>query len=272
VFWVSSTGAYQDNVTGGNVIQLGTSAIGSNSIAVHNAAVYWPVVMPGNGAYSVQQGTVGTATTQTAAGSSSAGGASTVTGILYDAVGNAIFGGYNTGSGYGLYRCPLTGTPGCASVISFGGVSAKNIATDGVTYVYMADQSGVIEQVTLAAPYNASSLFVSQATPTLLRVDGTHLYWVNSGSKTIWRSTLAGASSGQIASTTDAADGLAADSVYVYWTDSAAGTVNYAPIGGGGPATPYVTQSASTTPMLLVRDSKSLYWTNSGSIYRVALP
>jgi hypothetical protein len=50
------------------------------------------------------------------------------------------------------------------------------------------------------------------------------------------------------------------------------GTISYAPIGGGGVTTVYVTQGASSSPMRLVRDTKSLYWIKDSSIWRVALP
>lgn len=113
---------------------------------------------------------------------------------------------------------------------------------------------------------------MGQMTPNLLRVNGMHLYWSNSGSMTIWRSDLTGGTAMQIASTTAPATGLAADNVNVYWTDSTAGTINYAPIGGGGSTTAYVTQGMSSSPMRLVRDTQSLYWIQNSSIWRVALP
>jgi hypothetical protein len=278
VFWATSgmgAGVFQDNVTGGNVITLDSSFVsGTNAIAVHGQNVYWQAYNPGNGSFSIEQATIGTAATQSSVGNSmfSAG---SLEGLLYDTVGNYIYGAYDTGAGtgFGMYRCPAaSATPGCSSIGSFTGMAAKNIATDGTTYVFMADQNaGFIEQITLVA--NDESAFVTgQGTPTLLRVNGSYLYWVNSGPMTISRCLTAGSSPAQVASANHAPDGLAADAVYVYFTDSTAGTISYAPIGGGGPVTPYVTQTASATPMLLVRDSKSLYWNNGTSLYRVALP
>ena len=279
VFWAiagTGGGVFQDNVTGGNVITLntGTSA-NTNAIAVHGQNVYWQAYNAGNGSFTIVQGTVGTAATQSSAGNSSFS-AGSLEGLLYDTVGNYIYGAYNTGAGtgFGMYRCPIgTATPGCASVGSFSGLAAKNIATDGTTYVFMADQNvGFIESVGLASN-NESSFVLNQGTPTLLRVNGAYLYWVNSGPMTIARCMTAGcASAAQVASANHAPDGLAADAVNVYFTDSTAGTISYAPIGGGGPVTTYVTQTTSTTPMLLVRDSKSLYWNNGTTLYRVALP
>lgn len=279
VFWATSgtgAGVFQDNVTGGNVITLDSSFGGAtNGIAVHGQSVYWQTYNPGNGSFTIVQGTIGVAATQSAAGTSNFS-AGSLAGLLFDTVGSYVYGAYNTGAGtgFGMYRCPTaTGsTPGCSSVGSFTGLSAKNIATDGVTYVFMADQNaGFIEQVGLGSS-NESSIVLNQQTPTLLRVNGTYLYWVNAGPMTISRCLTTGSTPAQVTSANHAPDGLAADSVYVYFTDSTDGTVSYAPIGGGGPITTYVTQAASATPMLLVRDAKFLYWNNGTSLYRVALP
>jgi hypothetical protein len=160
----------------------------------------------------------------------------------------------------------------CTSIASFAGKPGITIAQDG-TNVYMAEQNSGIITTVVQSNGNTSQFALNQATPNLVRVDGTHLYWSNSGTKTLWRADLpGGANKAQIASTANAAAGLAADAVNVYWTDSMLGTVNYAPNGGGGSPTPYVTLGASSMPMRLVRDNASLFWIHNNSIWRVALP
>jgi hypothetical protein len=140
--------------------------------------------------------------------------------------------------------------------------------------VFLADQnSGVINTIDMVGGNAAPVVPAAAGTPNLLRVDGTYLFWSYSGTKTIMRADLNGSSNMQIANSgATAADGLAADAVNVYWTNSAAGTVSYAPIGGGGSTTMYVMQSPSASPMRLVRDTRSLFWINGNSIWRVALP
>jgi hypothetical protein len=274
VFWAApgpSGGVFQDNVTGGNKIMLSTtSGGGSNDVAVTGSSVYWPNYNPGNGALTLLEGNVSAAMTQNPVATGGLFGG--VQGIVIDPNTKYLFGSFMSGSGtnYGVYECLNMGTT-CTSVVSFAGLAAINIATDA-TYVYMADQnSGVIKSVQISNGSSAS-IVMSQSTPNLLRVNGTFLFWSNSGGMTIMRSQLTGASPIQVASTSAPATGLAADAVNAYWTDSTAGTVNYAPIGGGGSTTPYVTQGVSTDPMRLVRDTKSLFWIHSGVIWRVALP
>jgi hypothetical protein len=69
-----------------------------------------------------------------------------------------------------------------------------------------------------------------------------------------------------------APNGVAVDANYVYWTDSVANAVMYAPITGGTGKTLAANQS---TPYDIVVDSTRVYWTNystSGSIVMVAKP
>jgi hypothetical protein len=272
VFWAVSAGApagvYQDNVAGGNLLTLSTGPAVQSDVAVHGAAVYWPTYNNGNGIIGILKGNVGMAASQLGVGNFMAAGQY---GIILDGAGSQLFGNYTQAGNYGIYRCALNMTA-CTSVIAFAGKPAFNMATDG-TYIYMADSNGgEISSVRINGG-NTAPVAMAQATPNLLRVDGMHLYWSNSGTKTLWKGDLpAGANKQQIASTANAATGLAADAVNVYWTDSVTGTVNYAPIGGGGMTTTYVTQGTSPNPMRLVRDGASLYWIYKSSIYRVALP
>lgn len=271
VFWGvpsgSGAGAFQDNVGGGNQITLSAGAPASD-IAVHGTNVYWAYLSLITGGLTIYRGNVDGAGSQTPAGAAASAGPSY--GIVLDPSGSSLFGTYTKGANYVVYKCALTNTP-CTTVTSFSGTPALNVATDGTSVFVAGQDSGTISAVGIASS-NVSVIVNGQATPNLLRVDGTHLYWSNAGTMTLWRSTLSGGQPKQIASTTAPADGLAADAVNVYWTDSAAGTVSYAPIGGSGPTTVYVTQGTSASPMRLVRDSKSLYWISGSSIYRVALP
>ncbi len=72
--------------------------------------------------------------------------------------------------------------------------------------------------------------------PAELRVDSTHLYWIQQGGVNgqpgIYRVALLGGSPVQLLATAGASF-LAKDSVNLHWTDSAAGTVNKMPLAGG---------------------------------------
>ena len=68
------------------------------------------------------------------------------------------------------------------------------------------------------------------------------------------------------------ANGVAVDSVNIYWTDFNENAVLAAPIAGGNPVT---LASDQTNPYDIVLDDTSVYWTNyssTGLIMKVAKP
>ncbi len=271
IFWsVSGTGAgvYQDNVAGGNVIML--SANQSNSLSVHNTDVYWMTQNFGGAPQPMFKGSVGQAMTQIAYGTFNA---NFLQDLVFDPASSNMYGSYKASTTtFGAFKC--TGVPPatCSSMITYTGTVSGNVATDGTSLYVPDSDNNIIDKITLPGG-SATQAALNQSSPTLVRVDGTFLYWSNSGTKTLFRETLAGGTPKQIASTTNPADGIAADAVNAYWTDGPTGIVSFAPIGGSGPTTQYVKMGgASSTPMLLVRDTKYLYFTYSSAIWRVALP
>lgn len=281
VFWGitgASAGIYQDSVGGGNLIQLSNpSSLPANfscgSIAVHGSAVYWPIQDPGAGNPKIYKSTAGTATTQVVAGSMSS--TASLNALLWDTGGNQLVGSYVPGSpanSYGVFKCKADGSA-CTSIVVFGGAPSLNMATDGADAFVADGTNNKMLIVTLAnGSTTTPSLSPLGAAPNLVRSNGNFLFWSNSGSGTIARADNHANAPMQVASPANAADGLAADSVNVYWTDTATGTVFYAPAGGGGSTTPYVVLGKSTSPMRLVRDKASLFFVHGSSIYRVALP
>ena len=61
---------------------------------------------------------------------------------------------------------------------------------------------------------------------------------------------------------------IAIDATFVYWTDTAAGTINKVPIAGGAPVTLATEQD---TPISIAVDATNVYWTTSGAVNRLAL-
>jgi hypothetical protein len=272
IFWSvngAGGGVFQDNVIGGNTITLSTSGGAQmTNVVVEGTSAYWFSQNFGSSPQPLSKAQVNTAASQTSAGTING---PFIQSIMYDAASQSIVGSYAvSGTTHGTFKC--VGAAACVNATTFTGQPGGNVAKDDSSVYFCDPDNGIILKSNFAGS-SSTTYAQAQATPNLLRVDGTFLYWSNSGTKTIQRASLADASNTkQMASTTNAADGLAADAVNVYWTDSATGTLNYAPITGAGPSTAYVTLGTSIAPMRLVRDTGFLYFTHRGAIHRVALP
>jgi len=273
IFWGetgTAGGVFQDNVLGGNMIKLSTSGVAaSTNVVASGSSVFWFSLNLGGPPQPILEGQVSTANSQTAF---STVNGSAIQSIMFDATNAAVAGSLTVnGTQFAFFKCPVS-TKTC-TLYTFSGTLQGNVATDG-TKIYVADSGdGIIDDMTLGAGSNESDIVQNQATPTLLRIDGTFIHWFDSGTKAIERQSLTGSTAKQLATTADAITGLAADPVNVYWTDPTAGVLSYAPITGSGPNTAYVSSlGPSSSPMRLVRDSAFLYFTHNAAIYRVALP
>jgi hypothetical protein len=274
IFWSVAGvggGVFQDNAIGGNTVTLSTSsAAARTNVVVHQAGVFWFSQNPASAAQPVFRGQVNVAASQVLVGTIDG---PHIQSILIDPVNQKVLGSYASGAtNLGTFQCPAAGGTCTTLGAGYSGQPGGNIATDG-TNIYFADpDNGLILRTTLNGG-SSGSYATAQATPNLIRVHGDSVYWSNSGTKTIQRSTTGSAQTPkQMASTPSAADALAADAVNVYWTESATGTLAYAPITGAGPNTPYVTLGPSAVPMRLARDTAFLYFSHKGAIYRVAVP
>ncbi len=266
----SGGGVFQDSVNGGNSVALSTtSAAQRTNVVVDQTDVYWFLQNFGGPQQPVVKAQVNAAGSQTGYGVMNA---PYIQSILYYPANKNVIGSYSaTATTHGVFKCPGDGGA-CTNMVTFSGNPGGNVAKDSANVYFSSPDEGLILRSTLTGG-SAGTYIQGQATPNLLRVNGTNLYWTNKGTNTIQKGSLTGAAvAKQMASTTNTADGIAADAVNVYWTDSTNGTVNYAPITGSGPNTPYVTMGASAAPMRLVRDAGFLYFSHQGSIYRVALP
>jgi len=105
-------------------------------------------------------------------------------------------------------------------------------------------------------------------------VDGSHLYWANSGAGTIGRADLNCSSASREPQFITGADNpqyVALAGGYIYWTNAAdgakeAGTIGRAKLGAGGAEEveeDYV--EGATNPQGIAVDSEHLYWANAGN-------
>jgi hypothetical protein len=278
VFWTvggGSGGIFQDNVVGGNTVKLSTTGVSSRAnVVVNGATVYSFSQNFGGPPQPVLKATVNVAGSQSGLGTIDG---PHIQAITFDAANKNVIGAYKTSStAMGGFKCgPVDGTVVCGVLgAGFTGEPTGNVATDGTNLYYLDGNTGAIYRTTAANGGSSGAYKTGEAGPVLIRIDGAHLFWANSADKKIQRSNK-GDNAGTItplATTANAATGLAADALNVYWTDPVLGTVNFAPRTGTGPNTPYVTLGASSSPMRLVRDVGFLYFTHNGGIYRVALP
>jgi hypothetical protein len=277
VLWsVTNAGVFQDSVTGGNTIPLSTDTSDRTHIVVDQNDVFWFDYIFGISSQPILKTPLSTAGTQSRAGTMNC---HHLYSLNFDSKSQNLFGTYIVGaSKFGVFKCARGNDVTCTSVADYDGEPGENIASDG-NYLYFTLINDPLKRtpgivLRLAMDGSSSETYaLNQADANLVRVEGANVFWNVPPLKTIRRGPLGTAPTPQdVAVTPDAIDALAADSTNVYWTESATGTLRYAPITGAGPNTAYVTLGASPTPMRLVRDTGFLYFSHKGGIYRVALP
>jgi hypothetical protein len=139
---------------------------------------------------------------------------------------------------------------------------------------------GDIGWVPKAPPFDASAVLVSGQSATALTVDGTHVYWTNSGTGSV-RSALKAPSSDAGTGTTlavgqDQLQDVAVDANNVYWAASGvgmgSGVIGTCPLGGCA-GNEQLLASLQARPMHLATDAVAIYWTNAGgTVMKVAKP
>lgn len=114
-----------------------------------------------------------------------------------------------------------------------------------------------------SAPDGGVAVAVGQDHPTALFVYGSKLYWINasiSSSASIMAAPTTGGTATTIVSGLGGPVGLAVDSTYVYWADSATSAIAKQPLAGGNPTTLAANQDL---PVSLVIDQVNAYWTTN---------
>ena len=86
---------------------------------------------------------------------------------------------------------------------------------------------------------NPQAIVPGQAAPFGIAVDGSHLYWTNSGDGTIWRANLDGTNAQSIVQGEgqNSLFAVAVDASHLYWTNRSQGTVKRADLDGTNPQT-----------------------------------
>jgi sugar lactone lactonase YvrE len=154
---------------------------------------------------------------------------------------------------------PLTG--GASTVVASAQDAVSGIAVDA-TSVYWTARYNVMK-VSLAGGTPTS--LASAAYGTAIAVNGTSVYWFNSGSgpvsSSVKKVALAGGTPTPLASALSVSS-MAADANNVYWTNPNDGTVVKV-ASDGVTLTTLVSQQSG--PSSIAVDATSVYWTNNTS-------
>lgn len=281
VFWTvealgaSGGGVFQANVMGANqtavAIATGTAEANDNTraVAAHGAAVYWTQYSIGTDTTRIWQGAVDHATSP----------------VVLDtlAPGVIAYGLALNPSGSHVYTVTLT-VPGdtvdsrdcmtaspvmCTAIFPsyMSGSSGPLYIVADASQVYWTDPSFVrVRKALMGGNQAVSDVATSQANIDLLTVNNGFLYWIVTGA--INRSPVGSASPEPVISTGNTPSGIAADATNVYWSDATVDRIRYAPAAGAGVAKDLATAHAGR----LARDNAAIYWTETGTIKKVALP
>ncbi len=175
-------------------------------------------------------------------------------------------------------RLAATGAHGAAASLSLSG---SNLGPAG--HLYWADYSGTINRIPRGGG-RVSTLARGQHHPVSLAVDGTHVYWIDTGTAahsykdgTVNEVPLGGGRVATLATGQTNARSLAVDATHVYWIDSGTakhsyqdGTVNEVPLGGGTVTT---LATGQNFPSAVAADGTHVYWVdwNGGTVNDVPL-
>lgn len=165
----------------------------------------------------------------------------------------------NAGS---VMRVPIGG----GAIATLAAAAARDIAVDS-TAVYWTDSSTVM-RVPLAGG-NPTTLATGLASPGVIAVDDTHLYWSDNVAGTITRAALDGGSPTVLA-TGQSPSAIAVDAESVYWTnvngDAPGAAVMKVAIAGGSVTT---LASGIQGPWGMAVDATDVYWTTEFTVRSV---
>jgi hypothetical protein len=282
-------GVWDTYANGGGVFSLSVNGTAQTPVAVASSSTNQQVkevTVVGGHAYWFQddlastvttwKGTAGTASSASQLSSISVGTAPawSPNGIAVDSTEtNLVFPDYNSGVPETIINCYTISSQTQAGAYTYGqNYPPGNIVTDD-TNIYWAQAYGDVLKVDIQLQTSLKTIASGQATPGWVALDktGGYLYWYAGGAALITRSSITTFAATGVA-TSAYVNGLAADSKYVYWTDSLANAVLY--IAGSGGTSNKTLVGSLNNPGALTRDNKALYWLNpsDGTIRKVALP
>ena len=157
--------------------------------------------------------------------------------------------------GWWIKRVPRTG--GAASLVSQGNFYVTSLDVDSTNVYWVEDDLGNVRRAPLAG--GASTLVGSgNGKPFDLRVSGASVYWLL-GLDRLLKVPTAGGAVATVAGSLRAAEALAVDADYAYFTESDASSVSKAPITGGVVA-PIGDIEGGQAWYALTQDASRIFW------------
>ena len=143
-------------------------------------------------------------------------------------------------------------------------LSGSNLGPSGDVYfldVVGASATGMVNAVSRGGG-SVTTLATDQYPAVSVAVDGTHVYWVDSGGS-VKKVPLGGGSVTTLATGQNDPLSVEVDDTHVYWVNFYGGTVNAVPVGGGSVTT---LASGQYNPRSVAVDGTHVYWVNYGTL------
>ncbi len=166
-----------------------------------------------------------------------------------------------------MFSVPLADPFGTDDYSANGG--CQNLLAADAAQVYWANASppgtaGAVGVFT-STVFDGPDVTLSSASNVQgLAVQGTFLYYTDSAGGTVSRVPTNASAAASAIASASSPGGLVADATHVYWINGGGATIMRVPL-AGGTATPVATGQSATA---IAQDTGSVYWTNATSIMR----
>lgn len=172
------------------------------------------------------------------------------------------------GNGQQVLVCPKIDCENNLKVLAELQANPMGLAVDASNVYWVDETSGLVMSCPKSGcPGGASVLASRQGIPLGIAVDDTNVYWTNfkDGTVTSCKKTNCPGSVAVLASGGDGPNAIAVDAATIFWSE-AARVLTCPKTGCAGPPTVLAaTHDLENTPVGLVLDDTTVYWTNTSS-------